>query len=272
LRYAYYARRKLAVTAHGLRPSALLGRISGPRVLVTSIPKSGTHLVERALLSFPGLRHCGRRTLSAWDTLEPETWSALARIRPGQFALAHLPAFAELSPWLDEAGIRTLFVIRDPRDVLVSYSRYVTELERSHPAHAHFAALPDDAARLLAAIEGMAGVVAPIDELLRRYAGWLEPGRALVVRFEELVGPRGGGDAVRQLESVRSIAAFLGLDLPDRRLATIAERSFSTRSSTFHSGQTQGWRAQFSAEHLEAFNARAGELLPRYGYDGGAAC
>lgn len=269
LRSVYYARRKVAVTVHGLRPSALLGRFSGPRILVNSIPKCGTHLLERTLQSFPGLRHSGRRTLWDWDALGVDTRTALARIGRGQFALAHLPAFAELFPWLEQVGIRALFVIRDPRDILVSYSRYVTA-ERTHPAHAHFAALPDDAARLLAAIDGVAGVVSPIDELLRRYAGWLEPGRALVVRFEDLIGPRGGGDSTRQLETVRRIAGFLELELPERTLGAIAHRTFSTRSSTFRSGQAQRWRESFAVEHVRAFKARAGDLLPRYGYEASA--
>ncbi len=266
-RYAYYARRKAQATLHGLRPSGLIGRVRGPRVLVNSIPKSGTHLMESLLERFPMLRHSGRRTLTDPDTLNRSTERAIGGIRRGQYRLAHLPAFPALFPILAREGVRTLFVIRDPRDVLVSYCKYVTEINRTHPSHAYFAGLSDDSSRLIDAIRGVERIVEPIDRLLERYAGWLDAPDVMTVRFEDLIGVKGGGQEGTQLETIRRTAEFLGIDLGDDQLKSVAERVFSERSSTFRKGKIQQWRSVFDVAHIAAFKERAGDLLMRYGYE-----
>ncbi len=266
-RYAYYARRKAQAILHGLRPSGLVGRVRGPRVLVNSIPKSGTHLMESLLERFPMLRHSGKRTLTDPDALSPSTERAIGGIRRGQYRLAHLPAYPALLPMLAREGVRVLFVIRDPRDVLVSYCKYVTEINRTHPSHAHFASLGDDSSRLIDAIYGVERVVEPIDRLLDRYAGWLDAPDVLTVRFEELIGVKGGGQAGTQLGTIRRTSEFLGIELDEVQLQSIAGRVFSERSSTFRKGRIQQWRSVFDASHVAAFKERAGDLLLRYGYE-----
>ena len=52
--------------------------------------------------------------------------------------------------------------------------------------------------------------IASIAERLDRYAGWLTSG-ALVVRFEDLVGPDGGGEAESQREAVARLYDYVGL-------------------------------------------------------------
>ena len=57
-------------TLKGLSYSAIIGRINGPKVIMNSVPKSGTNLLNRVLMHLPGLRHKGIRTIRLWG--EPD--------------------------------------------------------------------------------------------------------------------------------------------------------------------------------------------------------
>ncbi len=127
----------------GLTPRKLAGRVARagvlPRVLVVSLPKAGTHLVERAVCLHPRLY---RRFL---PTLNPENVGrrGLAGVvraqRPGQVVVAHLP-FDPAYPAL-LADVKTLFVIRDPRDMAVSLAHYI-ESRGDHPLHFAYSERP----------------------------------------------------------------------------------------------------------------------------------
>lgn len=266
-KYARYARKKLHTVRHGLRASALKGRFSGPRVLLNSVPKSGTHLVESALERFPLMRNAGWRTLMSWDSANDDVLRRLRGIGRGKFATAHLTASPEIWSTVKAQGVKVVFVIRDPRDVVVSRYKYATEIDLTHFAHETFRDLPDDRSRLMASIRGVPGVLPPIGESLARFAPWLGHDDVYVCRFERLVGARGGGEDQQQRAEMNDIAEFLGIEVTDEDLDRICELTFSTRSSTYRKGQIGGWRAHFEPEHVVAFKEAAANMLVTFGYE-----
>ena len=250
----------------GVTPRKLFARAtqSGlPEVLCVSLPKAGTHLVERAVCLHPGMH---RRIL---PTLNPENvgpeglGGVLAKLRPGQVLLAHLPFDAAYPALLGRDGVKTLFVVRDPRDIAVSLAHYIGGRD-DHPLHFVYSARPDQRSRIELAILGDAEVrppAPPLESLLAGFAGWLESG-ALVVRFEELIGARGGGKDDAQARAVDDIYAYLGVK-PGKR---VAERLFSTASPTFRAGQIGQWREAFDPELEALFEREAGRWMEVYGY------
>ncbi len=158
LRYKALANKHLRSGIKDFRPTAIIGRFVGPRVLINSIPKAGTNLVEQALSQFPLLHRSGLRTLRGWNGISPSTLEKITSLERGGVALGHLPAHSELLVALNEAGVRPLLVVRDPRDQIVSYVKYVTKIDKTHPAHAYFANLKNDNARFFAAINGVDGI------------------------------------------------------------------------------------------------------------------
>ena len=206
------ARQLWTAQRFGLTPRKLAGRAARagvPRVLVVSLPKAGTHLVERAVCLHPRLYRQFRRTLNP-ENVGPEGLDGVLRtLRPGQVAVAHLPFDPAYASLLE--GVRTLFVVRDPRDMAVSLAHYI-EGRGDHPLHFAYGERPDERSRIELAILGDAEARPPapsLESLLAGFAGWLESG-ALVVRFEDLIGARGGGgddapgaDAARDLRLPR---------------------------------------------------------------------
>ncbi len=252
----------------------------GPRVFANGFPKAGTHLLATLLQGLPRMMFSGVHRAAGdyatpglateldWDALR----GTLGRINRGQYMTGHFPAIDGLSELLAELDFAGLLVIRDPRDIVVSAQRYVTGL-RSHDLHRRFneqLTTTDD--RIMAMIRGFDG-----DELgrglpsmgvrLESYLGWLDDPSVLVVRFEDLVGPAGGGDEATQVANVAAVAKHVGRELTPQRVSQTADRVWSSKSSTFHTGQRGDWRRHLTDAHREAFKQVAGEQLVRFGYE-----
>ncbi len=189
------------------------------------------------------------------------------RVGEGQFVTAHCVHTPELAGLLRELGMRTVCILRDPRDVAVSQLHYIKRLEK-HPIYKEFAALGSDGERLMFSIRGgrLGGrEMLPLDERYRRFSGWAEDEGAVVVRFEDLVGPEGGGSAEAQRQAVGRVAAHLGADADEAMLARVGEGIFGS-GQTFRKGMIGGWREEFTAEHERAADEVVGPLLEELGY------
>ena len=73
LSYKALANKHLRVRITDLRSTAIVRRFVGPKVLINSIPKVGTNLVEQTLSQFPLLHRSGLRTLRGWSGVSPST-------------------------------------------------------------------------------------------------------------------------------------------------------------------------------------------------------
>lgn len=254
----------------GLTPGKLSLRVRrgvGPRVFCVSIPKAGTHLLERALCLHPLLYRkliptVTRANLGKWGGFEP----LLERLHRGQVIMAHLPFEPRYPDILGSQGVPFVFLIRDPRDIAVSHLFNISG-DEDHRLHQVFKRIPGISARLKLVIEGNAELKLPsIDERMQRFSGWLESG-GLMVRFEDLIGIAGGGDPEAQRATLLSLYGHLGLDAGEELAASIGGQLFSSRSPTFRKGATGQWRSYFDPATKAIFNAAAGRHLIGYGYE-----
>lgn len=144
-------------------------------ILVNGMPKSGTHAVM-AWLSRMGLKRCPGVMFSADGRVQIAgkalSIGTLLDIPDNVFMQAHVAAS------LDLGGFCVLTVLRDPRNVLVSYCRHRSrhdELEVS----------------IAEAIKDFWGQ--PFVPLYRDFLGWR--GKSIVVRYEDLVADHVGDGA-----------------------------------------------------------------------------
>jgi hypothetical protein len=253
----------------GLTPSKLGRRVGdrrAPRVFCVSIPKAGTHLLERALCLHPRLYRKLIPTVSdenirRWGGFE----NLLRSVRPGQVVASHLRFSTGLPETLARSGVAGVFLVRDPHDIVVSQIHYVAKRE-DHRLHDVFAERTGAREKLRLAISGdRARGVPSIGERLDYFAGWLDAG-CLVVRFEDLVGAAGGGDATRQAGAVASLYRHVGLPADDRAVARVCDRLFSADSPTFRKGSIGGWRSSFDDELEQLFDEVVGDRATPYGY------
>lgn len=244
----------------------------GPRVLANSIPKAGTNLLSRVMKMMPN-------TVERWSYHIDETLPGIERQlragRRGQVVTAHFPWSDGLASLARELDYRVLLMVRDPRDIAVSNVNYVTRMDLSHPLHRVLEDLPDDDARLMTMIEPPGDLLAGLPDVwqndgLVTFLPWLDEPNCLVVRFEDLVGAKGGGSDAVQHKTIQQIADHIGASLNDALHAKIARELFgNSESKTFHKGQIGGWKAHFKPEHTSAFKRRSNAVLVRLGYENG---
>lgn len=251
----------------------LLGPRRGPRVVVTTVPKSGTHLLLSALRQVPGIRVCPEILLGK---LSPERKiRRIERLGPGQVLVGHIVHEPRVAEVIDRAEVKLVVMLRDPRDVVVSLAKYVVRPEIRHRQYDYFAhALATDGERIMACIRGVGGEHAvdgratpDVGTLYRSYLAWTGERAAHTCRFEDLVGSRGGGSDARQAAALESLFAYLELGLEGAEVERIARATFSTGSLTFRKGEIGDWRNHFTPEHKAAFHAVAGPLLVDLGYE-----
>jgi hypothetical protein len=278
--------RRIAIPTYRGLTRALVFR-QGPRVLVNSIHKSGTHLLTTLLHRLPGVVQSGRhyvlddfkttpRRPDVWGETPDVDWerlqTAFARLNRGQFVTSHFQSDQRLTSILHELDYRVLLILRDPRDVVVSSAFYMSRLQR-HVMHSRYTVdFTSDPERIMATITGFEpnenglGSIS-VGQRLDSYLGWLSDDRVLSCRFEDLIGPAGGGEASTQLALVGDVAKHLGYTFSTERIEAIASSVWSERSPTFRKGAIGDWRNHFTPEHISAFKEIAGRQLITLGYE-----
>ena len=259
---------------HRLRPRRLMGRFTGPRVLLVSVPKAGTNLMLQLLSLLPQLRDGGMANTAPENRATVLT--AIAGIQPGQFFRTHLWWTWELPDVLVANDIKGLFVYRDPRDVCVSYFHYLMRLPQHWCYHYFTEVLTNDDDRLMTVIKGVdewlpdgsRAYLESVDYVFRSRFEYMNQPRFCSVSFEDLIGQKGGGDDDKQLLAMDRVIEHLGLRWMTRgEKNRIARQIFSPKSGTFRRGQIGSWRTEMSEAHKSTFKEVAGQLLIDLGYE-----
>ncbi|HJW89583.1 MAG TPA: sulfotransferase domain-containing protein [Anaerolineales bacterium] len=249
-----------------------------PILFANSFPKSGTHLLTQVLHGFTRLGAVVDSGLPAIATYEGDSGrerpvedmlADLQRLNPGDIAYGHLHALPALVSFLCREGVAPYFILRDPRDVVVSHVHYVTEMALEHVHHSYYTeVLRNFDERLQTSILGRPDWQDPFPDIRARfdpYLTWLDRQEVLTLSFEEFVA-----DKAAAIGRVLDHAVNRGFPVSTDRAQAVQQLAAGIepeRSPTFRSGRVGGWRERFTPEHKELFKKVAGDLLIRLGYE-----
>jgi len=253
-----------------------------PFALMT-VPKSGSHLVMKALHFLTG-------SVPVWHTHFPSVFY----IPPEEgFLYTHLCLSEILERNYEELPrMKKILNIRDLRDVCISMVYQIRKnywpgmsleerrnfLEMSFDEQLLFVILFDYDVQQVAeyAPNSLQTSVVRIAEQAVRFC---RNPNYLVCKYENLVGPMGGGTEEAQVEELERIAAYLGREVPSDTLSELASRlygnevnpfgkgEFKNFTSTFSRGQIGNWKNIFKEEHKIAFKEKLGKALIDLGYE-----
>jgi len=247
-----------------------------PVILGISFPKSGTNLLDQILCGF-ACTDLYPRTLSSFFSeydgtngrKKPHTASLewLDSLNPGSVASAHLFARASTVARVVCGKFIPLFLIRDPRDIVVSHCFYVSDIATNHVLHSYYKAMPDFETRLTTSILGIKSADCEFGNISERfsfYEHWLHQSAVLPICFESLVNNRD----FELLRIVSHVKKQLPISLSDNEtVLQLSNSIFPEKSATYRSGKTGEWKRYFNGRHREIFKKVAGDLLIRLGYE-----
>ncbi|MGE0198794.1 MAG: sulfotransferase domain-containing protein [Simkaniaceae bacterium] len=235
-----------------------------PGIAIVTVPKSGSHLIGRLIT-----------LLSKELNFESP---------PG----FHTDEFMR-SKTLPKTYPKRILLVRDPRDVCLSWINFIKKgvekdvvdfidkniLALPEPHKATWRSLNFDT-QLAAVIRGESHythnlkihptlVYYPLVTFEPAIHLAREP-QTLICKFENLVGPKGGGTEKAQKEEILKIVQFLGLEISEEQLNQIAPQLFGG-VGTFHKGQIGGWRNTFNSSNKKLFKKRKQYLLEAFGYE-----
>lgn len=193
---------------------------------------------------------------------------------PG-FVINHLGAYAD-------PAYKTIVLYRDPRDVFVSYTYHVMEQiyalwkKEGNRAELHWItpythrfAVMDISSRILYLLDDSKPneLKLHIPHLTKRVFELPKQQSVLCIRFEDIIGSRGGGSDEAQKRAFDQIHDFLGLSISKAGLLNIAKKKWG-HSWNFRSGQIGSWKKFFTKGVKKRFKeSRYGEMLIKLGYE-----
>lgn len=228
------------------------------KVLITSVPKCGTHLLARALQLLTN-RPLGNLSFmnSGPDAIVKD---AIPPTPQHEILLDHVQYAPAASEILKKRGFKGFFIYRDPRDQIVSMAFWIL---KNPDFYKEFGILrtsqryfPDLITKLIHTIGAYYGKFLP----------WKKDPLFLTVRFEDLIGPKGGGSLNAQRNAVMALGEHLGMKLDRKKIDYVCSKVYGN-TGTFRSGKKGSWKSYFNAGHKTLFKKVAGNLLIQLGYE-----
>jgi len=278
------------------------------KILCISIPKCGTHLLKKCLalinpknsVSYSnkiGLKNVVQRLIRKRIKLNknpapphhfkgnydiptvgvlPHFLVDLLKKTSETVVHEHWPYTKESEDFFYKNTRANFFIIRDPRDHIVSMAFFLHKGLKGQDApvqdlmldfidgrkkhYISWGVFINDAYPLL--------YEHGVTEFYKLYLPWMHARNFCLVKFENLVGPQGGGTQDDQLEEIEKIACHVGIKLTIKHRESITQVLFGN-SATFREGMIGGWKKHFTPEMKQAFKNAPGaaQLLIDLGYE-----
>tara|TARA_S200000501_G_C20701378_1_gene689675 strand:+ start:156 stop:977 length:822 start_codon:yes stop_codon:yes gene_type:complete len=180
-----------------------------------------------------------------------------------EFIIGHVP-FSKKASDLNEKNIdRVISITRDPRDMVLSMMRHIKDRSQHHAHRYLFKELDNDQERFNQICKGYQnefGYMCGIKKMYESILEWEKFSKSKILKFEEIIGPQGGGDVESQINSINDLSNFLGLEFNEEEIIEISNKAFGN-STTFRGGRINGWKSFLTDEQNKFFESEYHKLL-----------
>lgn len=188
----------------------------------------------------------------------------------GWYVDGHIPFSKAFERLLHLENFKMVLIIRDPRDIITSEINYFLS-ENQLSLHPYYKEIGHE--------QGMISIIKGFyDErgafprqpsfrnILTEYLPWLSKSYVYLTRFEDLVGPQGGGTRETQINQIMGISKHLKIHISEAEAINIGHNVFGG-THTFHRGIVGSWKEAFSQEVKTICKNHIGDLLIELGYE-----
>ena len=247
-----------------------------PAVLGNAMPKAGSHLIIQVLLGLPEFApfvNPGFPPVNRYEDNsrlpEPKMLANITRMQPGDISYGYVHARPPFLGALTAPGRATIFVYRDPRDLIISHVFYATDIHKTHELREYYREKLDNMpSRIDATIRGIQDPSAPLADIRWQYENflpWLEQPDVLCLRFEELILARTA--AFNRLLDYLAQRGYTPQIERAQALAALERAIDPKKSGTFRKAQPGNWQQHFTEANKAALKEIAGDILIRLGYE-----
>ena len=235
--------------------------VSPAIIWLASYPRSGNEFARLCLACRLHLRTID--LYADWNASETQrVWSELLGDHPIAADVSSEELASSTKPWLvkthelpAEADYPAIYLVRDGRDVLVSYAHYTLWQERGIPSGRDRKAFRAVLKELITSTEHFGGWSAHVLTWIQR-----EAPPTVVVRYEDLVT-----SAATKLREALAAVGWDDLETYDDALPTF-EQLHKAFPQFFRKGKVGGWRDEMSADLHELFWKHHGEAMASLNY------
>ena len=97
--------------------------------------------------------------------------------------------------------------------------------------------------------------------------GWFTSKNVCAIRFEDIIGEKGGGNNTKQQKVVERVINYLDLNNSKINIDEICECIYFKGSRTFNKGRIHRWKELMSPEIKKIFKEQLGHLLIELDYE-----
>lgn len=191
----------------------------------------------------------------------------MAKMEAWDYMTAHVGYSRAVLSIVEDESLDAFLVLRDPRAVLNSFVHYLYS-EPSHMLNPDFSRLDRIDAYTLALRGGRCGryYLEPLDVRCRALEAWRRAESVEAVRFEDLIGPRGGGSRTRQQEQIERVLRKLGL-MEEASDADLEDLDPFSKGHTYRRGKIDAWRKEMPSAVQEETTHSLSSVLEDWGYE-----
>jgi hypothetical protein len=241
------------------------------QIIQISIIKTGSFLLAKCINLLTGRSPIGTYspvTNSIHYNRSAEELMQMTNLLPQHFWFSHLFYTKEREEFFNKDNFIKFFIYRDPRDQMVSFIFFMDKYSSFWP---HIKNINFDQALMYMIQNGPAiykdhPPVNNILDMYEHYLPWIEAAGFLTVKFEDLVGVKGGGNEEKQIDVIKKIAQHLKIEITNQKINYVINNLFGD-TATFREGKIGSWKKYFKPQHIKAFKEHTGDLLIKLGYE-----
>lgn len=203
----------------------------------------------------------------------------ISKASDGDYVLSHLPYSKKLADLFFKEDYKVIHIVRNPRDVALSFVNYSIKndfwyadvLKKYKTTQEQIIAFLKGIKKRFFIAKGFYAfqfnAVANLRQGVENCSGWLQDERVCFVRFEDLIGPKGGGDSAIQDKTIIKILDYLEIEASEDVVKNIKDNIFDRKSNTFSKGQIDSWKEVFDESVEKVYKKEIAEKAKMFGYN-----